>query len=317
MGTTVSLRGANFVPPLTVLFAGNVPAVHAQNANAKVINALVPQGALTGPIRVTTSDGVVLTASAFTVTPTPPSISSASTASGSVGVPFSYQIVASNTPTRYAVTGLMSSLTVNAATGLISGTPTAAGTFQMTLAATNGGGTTTAPLTVTIAANAPVITSATTASGTVNTAFFYQITASYHPTNFYVTGLPMGLSVNGTTGLISGTPTVPGTFNLTLYAYNGTQGSQPLSLTIAPIAPVITSATTATGTVGTAFSYQITAANYPTKFGVIGLKDGLTVNAATGVISGTPTTAATLTFTLYAYNAAGNGQQTLTVTISN
>ena len=56
---------------------------------------------------------------------------------------------------------------MNTGTGLISGTPTAAGTSTVTLSATNGGGTGNATLTLTITAAAPVITSATTASGTV------------------------------------------------------------------------------------------------------------------------------------------------------
>ena len=46
---------------------------------------------------------------------------------------------------------------------------------------------------------APVITSATTASGTVGSAFSYQITASNTPTTYSATGLPAGLSINSTT----------------------------------------------------------------------------------------------------------------------
>ena len=56
----------------------------------------------------------------------------------------------------------------------------------------------------------PAITSPLTASGTVGVAFSYQITASNNPTSFNATGLPAGLSVNTTTGLISGTPTAAG-----------------------------------------------------------------------------------------------------------
>ena len=106
----------------------------------------------------------------------------------------------------------------------------------------------------------PVITSATTAAATVGKAFSYQITASGNPTSYGVQGLPAGLTVNGTTGLVSGTPRGAGTYNLTLNAYNAAgKGSATLKLTVALGPPTITGATTASGTVGTAFSYQITA----------------------------------------------------------
>lgn len=80
--------------------------------------------------------------------------------------------------------------------------------------------------------------------------------------------------------------------------------------------PVITSGTTASGTVGSAFSYQITATNSATSYGATGLPAGLTVNSTTGLITGTPTTAATSTVTLSATNASGTGNATLTLTIN-
>jgi len=78
-------------------------------------------------------------------------LTSATTASGTVGTPFTYQITATNTPTSYGATGLPAGLAVNTGTGLISGTPTAAGTSTVTLSATNAAGSGTATLTLTIA----------------------------------------------------------------------------------------------------------------------------------------------------------------------
>jgi hypothetical protein len=77
-------------------------------------------------------------------------ITSPTTASGTVGKAFSYQITATNRPNSYGATGLPAGLTVNTVTGLISGTPTGAGTSTVTLSATNRYGTGKATLTITI-----------------------------------------------------------------------------------------------------------------------------------------------------------------------
>lgn len=83
------------------------------------------------------------------------------------------------------------------------------------------------------------------------------------------------------------------------------------------VVPVITSPSTASGTVGSAFSYQITAINNPISYGATGLPTGLSVNTATGLISGTPTAPGTTPVPLSATNAAGTGTATLTVTINS
>ena len=67
----------------------------------------------------------------------------------------------------------------------------------------------------------PTITSATSATATVNAAFSYQITATGSPTTYGATGLPAGLSVAASSGIISGTPTQAGTSTATISATNG------------------------------------------------------------------------------------------------
>jgi lysophospholipase L1-like esterase len=91
----------------------------------------------------------------FTLSKAAPIISSAATANGVTGNIFSYSVTASNTPTSYSATGLPSGITINALTGLISGTTFISGTYNATMSATNAGGTTTNNLTITIVSSTP------------------------------------------------------------------------------------------------------------------------------------------------------------------
>jgi hypothetical protein len=157
----------------------------------------------------------------------------------------------------------------------------------------------------------PAVNSPTSASGSVGTAFSYTITATNSPTSYSIVSgtLPGGLSLNPSTGLISGTPNGAVTAALTIGATNaGGTGTGPLTITITQPTPAINSPSTITGTVGSSFSYQITATNSPTSYGVVGtLPTGLSLNPATGLISGVPTTAGVTNVSINATNAGGTG----------
>lgn len=99
-----------------------------------------------------------------------PLITSASSATATAGSPFSYQITATNTPTSFGATGLPAGLSINSSTGLISGNA-AAGTYVITLSATNSTGTSTTTLTLTVnAAAAVALTHQYTFDGNFNDA---------------------------------------------------------------------------------------------------------------------------------------------------
>ena len=81
-----------------------------------------------------------------------PSITSATNVNGVVGAPFSYSITGSNNPTSFNATGLPAGLSVDPGTGVISGTPSAAGVSSVVVSATNAAGTGSAALSLAISA---------------------------------------------------------------------------------------------------------------------------------------------------------------------
>jgi hypothetical protein len=81
--------------------------------------------------------------------------------------------------------------------------------------------------------------------------------------------------------------------------------------------PAITSALSATGVEAKMFSYQITATNNPANFSASNLPAGLTLDAGTGVIGGSPANQGITSVTIGATNANGTGSATLVITISN
>jgi hypothetical protein len=298
--------------------AVGLPSGLSVNSTTGIISGTPTQsGLFASTISASNGNGTGSRSLEITILPQPPVISSETTANGTVGSAFSYQITASNSPTSFAATTLPVGLSLNASTGAITGTPSAAGNTTITLSATNSGGTGSGNLMIRVAPATPVITSATTVNGTVGSNFSYQITASNNPTSYAATTLPAGLSLNATTGAITGTPSVAGNTTVTLSATNsGGTGSGNLTIRVAAATPVITSATTANGTVGSAFSYQITASNNPTTYAVSGsLPAGLTLNATTGLISGTPSVAGNATMILSVTNAGGAGNSVLRIHI--
>src|SRR5205807_4467115 len=99
--------------------------------------------------------------------------------------------------------------------------------------------------------------------GNVGQTLNYQIAATNSPTSYSATGLPMGLSVNPSNGLISGTPTAAGNSSVTLSAVNaGGTGTATLNLTIIAgvSAPVVNQQPqNQSATVGQTAAFNVTA----------------------------------------------------------
>jgi len=175
-------------------------------------------------------------------TQTAPSITSTTAATVTEGQTFSYTITSNQSGTVFSVNSLPAGLSFDGV-NTISGTPTVAGSFPIQLTATNSTGQSgTATLTLTVNGPAPTITSATTAAATVGVPFSYTITSNQTGTTFSAGSLPAGLGLAG--AVISGTPTVTGSFPIALTATNSTgqAGTATLSLTISNAVPVLPAA---------------------------------------------------------------------------
>lgn len=156
--------------------------------------------------------------------PQAPTITSAATATGRVGEPFSYTITGSEFPNAFAATGLPAGLVVDEATGEISGAPAAAGHFTVTIQATNGGGSGDADLELAIGkGSATVAISETT----------QDFSGSARPVG--VTTTPAGLAVEVTYAGSAIAPSAIGTYAVTATVVDADyEGSADATLTIRP-----------------------------------------------------------------------------------
>ncbi len=163
---------------------------------------------------------------------------------GTVGTAASLQVSASDSASgqtlTYSATGLPAGLSISSS-GLISGTPTTAGTSSVTVTAkdtTGASGSATFTWTVSSAAgNTVTVTSPGNQTGTVGSAVSLQVSASDSASGqtltYSATGLPAGLSISSS-GLISGTPTTAGTSSVTVTAKDttGATGSATFTWTV-------------------------------------------------------------------------------------
>jgi LruC domain-containing protein len=308
--------------PITYTVSG-LPAGLSFNANTATISG-TPATAGTYNVELTASNtygqDVKMLVIQITQPVDPPVITSVLTKQATVDEPLSYTLTATGAgPITLNATNLPDGLIFNAETGQITGSPSTAGVYNITLSAANTGGTTTETLVLTVG-TPPVITNELTATGTAGDQFStFTVTATGSPEiTIEVSNLPQNLSFDPSTNQINGTPTFAGEYNVLITATNDYGNDiKTLIITIAEglQAPEITSALTASGAEEFPFSYIIEATgSQPMNFNAVNLPAGLTISGNT--ISGIPTTAGTYNVTISASNGAGTDTKTLVITIA-
>src|SRR5581483_7921108 len=120
----------------------------------------------------------------------------------------------------WSATGLPTGLSVSSS-GLISGSPSAGGAFSVVISVTDASNphqNASVTLPLTIQAAALRITTGSLPTGPVNSSYSAQVlaTGGVQPYQWSATGLPLTLSINSSTGVISGTPTLDATYSVTV-----------------------------------------------------------------------------------------------------
>jgi hypothetical protein len=344
---TLALTGG--LAPFTYsISAGALPAGLSINGSTGAITGTPtgPNGTASFTVKVADSSNPVQSAtqplSIAVNLPPAPSITTLSLPSDVEGMAYNQTVATTGglAPLAFSVSigSLPAGLSLNSSTGAITGAPTGpSGTVSFTVkVADKSNPVQSASQPLSIAVNLPPAPTITTSSlpGGVEFANYNQtVAATGFGTLSYsasVGSLPAGLSLNSSTGVITGAPTGPnGTTSFTIKVTDSSNpaqsASQPLSIIVSlPTAPSITTTTLPNGTVGANYSQTIafTGGHGPFTWSISAgaLPTGFSLNAATGAITGNSSTANTYNFTVKVVdssNPAQNATQALSISIVN
>ncbi len=320
---TVTMTGSQFYGGSVNISSTDVTVSNVQitNFGAKItFTATIASNAVGGPRNVTVVNGAgTSNAVVFTVNGSPPpTITTTSLATGETGVSFNATLAATGGSPPYTwgiSTGVLpGGLSLATATGAITGLPNASGTFNFTVTVTDSlSHISSKALSIVIVPLVSVATS-TLPRGQVGIAYSTTLPASNGQAPFAwsisLGALPAGLSLNTSTGAISGTPTTAVTSNFTVTVTDALSGSASKALSTS-VNPAVSVAITAlpSGTVGWTYSTSLSASGGTTPYSwaiVSGtLPSGLSLNSATGTISGIPALAGSFSFTAQVTDGVG------------
>jgi hypothetical protein len=260
----------------------------------------------------------------FTITigPAPLAIKTSSLRRGIVGTSYTETLTASGGGSQtWSASGLPDGLSVSGST--ITGTPTAAGNFLVTVTVNNGSDSKSAQYTLQVIDPLKITGPRTRAAevGRLFTASF-QVTGGLGSYSWAVTDVPEGLTFDPTSHVLSGMPSVPGLSTVKVTVTDGAASlTQDLLLKL-HIAERVAISTTKlkAATVGQAYALKLKASGgvKPLKWRSLGkLPAGIQLNARSGALVGTPTKAGKLEVTIRVTDALrASFTQTFTITVN-
>jgi lysophospholipase L1-like esterase len=242
-------------------------------------------------------------------------------------------------PVTWAVTSgaLPSGLSLDPSTGIISGIPTAAGSASFTVTATDSSSpaqSASASLVMSVGSPSTMTVAGTPRTGTVGLAYAYSphVAGGVAPYSWAVTSgaLPAGLSLDTSTGTITGTPTAAGTTHVTVTATDSTTStvqtaSSALSITVVAAGSALTFDHPLVGQGVQGMGYQGSASAHGGTGALIWsvtsglLPAGLSLNSGSGAITGIPTGTGSSTFTVQVQDQSSppvKATESLTITVA-
>jgi len=300
---SASTRSFNYTPTSGQATSTAVCWVRAFNSGGTVLAGAISSGAFT-----ITTPALSITTTAF------------NPATATVGTGYSAQqavtATGGTTPYSWSASGLPSGMAINSSSGAPYGTPTVSGTFNVTVTVTDSSSPQkTASKVLSLTVNTPTLSITTTAfnpaTATVGTGYSAQqavaATGGQTPYSWSASGLPSGMSINSSSGAPFGTPTVSGTFNVTVTVTDSSSpqktASKVLTLTVLSALSITTTAfDPPTATVGVGYAAQqavaATGGTTPYSWSASGLPGGMSINSSSGAPYGTPTVSGTFNVTV-------------------
>ncbi|BDV43726.1 sulfurtransferase [Geotalea uraniireducens] len=259
-----------------------------------------------------------------------PSVTAPANQAGAEGATVSLAIQGSDPDgdtVSYSASGLPEGLSINATSGVISGTigynAAAASPYTVTITVSDPSGakgTASFSWSVSNVNRAPSVTAPANQAGAEGATVSLAIQGSDpdgDTVSYSASGLPEGLSINATSGVISGTigynaaAASPYTVTITVSDPSGAKGTASFSWSVSNVnrAPSVTAPANQAGAEGATVSLAIQGSDPDgdtVSYSASGLPEGLSINATSGVISGT-----------IGYNAAAASPYTVTITVSD
>jgi hypothetical protein len=334
----ISASDSSSTATLSYTDGGTLPPGLSIDPSSGVISG-TPTTAGSYPVTITALDNAGFTGGVsfnWTVTNTVTVTSPGDQASGSgtaiTALPITATDSSSTATLTYSDGGtLPPGLSIDPSSGIITGTPTTGGTFAVTITATDNAGATGSATFNWVITNTVTVTSPgdqASGSGTAITPLPISASdSSSAATLSYSDGgtLPPGLSIDPSSGIITGTPTTGGTFAVTITVTDntGATGSATFNWVITNTVTV-TSPGDQSNVSGTAITPVTVVASDSSSAATLAYSDGgtlppgLSIDPASGIVSGTPTTAGTSSVTITVTDSAGaSGTSSFTWTITN